>query len=69
VKLRHKVKINVADTEGNKQEVLRSTHVRLPERLLKFLFGDWKQVVVLVPGESVEGITIQEVRNGGAQDA
>lgn len=67
MKLKHKVRINIADREGNKQEVLQSTHVRLPERLLRFLFGDWKQVLVLIPGESVEGITIQEVGNGGGQ--
>lgn len=69
MKLRHKVRINVADREGNKQEVLQSTHIRIPERLLRFFFGDLHQVLVLVPGESVEGIVIQEVGDGGGQDA
>lgn len=61
MKLRHTVKVNVADRKGNKQEILRSTSIRLPKRILKLLFGDFEEMLVIVPEKSVEGIVIQEI--------
>ncbi len=60
--LRHKVQINIADRRGNKQRVVSGTTVRLPERLLRFLFGEFTDVLVLTPGQSVSGIEIKEVK-------
>lgn len=65
---RHIVRINIASRRGDKQRVLTSTRVSLPRRLLRFLFGDFCQVLVLTPGETVEGIEINETRKGGDQD-
>ncbi len=62
MKLKHKVKINVADRNGNKQRVLQSEHLSIPKRLLTFLFGEFCEVLVLMPGETVEGIEIKEMR-------
>ncbi len=67
MKLKHKVKIHVADRSGNKKEVLQSGHMKLPKRLLTWIFGDFCEVLVLTPGESVRGVEIQEVR-GGSDD-
>lgn len=53
MKLKHKVKINIADRNGHKQEVLQSEHRSIPKRLLTFLFGEFCEVLVLTPGESV----------------
>lgn len=61
MKLRHTVKVNVADRKGNKQEILRSTSIRLPKKILKLFFGDFEEMLVIVPGKSVEGIVIQEI--------
>lgn len=61
MKFKHTVKVNIADKKGNKQEVLKSTTLRLPKRLLKLFFGDFEEMLVIVPGESVEGIVIQEI--------
>lgn len=61
MKLRHTVKVNVADRKGNKQEILRNTGIRLPKRILKLLFGDFEEMLVIVPEKSVEGIVIQEI--------
>lgn len=63
--LKHKVKINIADRRGNKKEVLQSGRIRLPKRLLKFLFGDFCEILVLTPGESVKGIEIEQERGDG----
>jgi len=60
----HKVRINVADKCGGKQTVLQSRQVSLPKRLLTFFFGDFCDVLVLTPGESVRGIEIKEMRGG-----
>lgn len=65
---RHIVKINIASRRGDKQRVLTSTRVSLPRRLLRFLFGDFCQVLVLAPGETVDGIEINEMRKAGDQD-
>lgn len=61
MKLKHKVKINIADRNGHKQEVLQSEHRNIPKRLLTLLFGEFCEVLVLTPGESVQGIEIKEM--------
>ena len=62
MRLKHKVRINIADKNGNKQEVLQSEHRSIPKKLLPFLFGDFCEVLVLTPGETVQGIEIKEMR-------
>jgi len=65
MKLKHKIKINIADRNGYKQEVLQSEHRNIPKRLLTLLFGEFCEVLVLTPGESVQGIEIKEMRGDG----
>ena len=62
MRLKHKVRINIADKNGNKQEVLQSEHRSIPKKLLTSLFGDFCEVLVLTPGETVQGIEIKEMR-------
>ncbi len=57
----HKVRINIADDNGQKQTVLQTEHFSISKRLLTFLFGEFCQVLVLMPGETIEGIEIQEM--------
>ena len=59
----HRVQINVANNKGQIQQVLKSRQIRLPERLLKLLVGSFCEVLVLMPGSSVQNIEIHEVRN------
>ena len=65
---KHIVKINIANHRGEKQNVISTTRVSIPRRILRFLFGDFCQVLVLTPGETVEGIEINETRKGGDSD-
>lgn len=65
MKLKHKIKINIADKSGNKQKVLQSEHRNIPKRLLTFLFGEFCEILVLTPGETVQGIEIKEMRGDG----
>lgn len=62
MRLKHKVKINVADKSGHKQEVLKSQHVSIPKKMLTFLFGEFCDVMIITPGKSVDGIEIKEMR-------
>ena len=63
--IKHKIVINVSDPNGRKANVLRGADVKLPTRLLRFLFGDFTQVYLLSPGQTVESVDIREVEEGG----
>lgn len=64
---RHKVRINLEDCEGRKQMILQSESISLPKKLLTLLFGEFTDVLVLTPGDTVRGIEIREMR-GDAGD-
>ena len=66
---RHTVRINVARRGGGRQRVLTSTRLSLPQKLLRLLFGDFCEMLVLTSGETVAGVEIREIRGGGAEDA
>ena len=61
--MKHKVKIAVSNG-GKKTQVLTSGSIRLPMRLLRWLLGDFCEVLVLTPGKTVQGVEIQEVTEG-----
>ena len=42
--IKHKIVINVSDPQGKTAKVLKGANVKLPTRLIKFLFGDFTQV-------------------------
>ena len=61
----HRVQVNVVRDTGQKDSVLRSKRMRISRRFMKKLFGEKADVLVLVPGESVESVVIQEKRKEG----
>ena len=65
--VKHKIAINVSDSSGRKENVLKGADAKLPARLLKFLFGEFTQVYLLSPGQTVESVDIREVEKGGAK--
>ena len=64
--LKHKITIHVTDAKGGQTTVLRGAKRRLPERLLRFLFGDFSEVYLLSPGQTVESVDVREVKGGNA---
>ena len=66
--IKHKVIINVYDGTGENVEVLRGGQLTLPQKIIKFLFGDYRQVFLLDPGQSVESVDVKEVRKGGSSN-
>ena len=67
--MKHRITINVTDPNGKKAAVLRGADMRLPARLVRFLFGDFQQGYLLSPGQTVESVNISEVKEGGKTDA
>ena len=65
--VKHKIVINASDSSGREENVLKGADVKLPARLLKFLFGEFTQVYLLSPGQTVESVDIREVEKGGAK--
>ncbi|MBE5825295.1 MAG: hypothetical protein E7307_01530 [Butyrivibrio sp.] len=63
---KHKVRINVTNGGEGKDRVLEGADVRLPVRLLRFLFGDFTTVYLLKPGQNIESVEIHEVKQSEA---
>lgn len=58
--MKHTVKINVADKNGNGIEVLRTGKLSIPQKILRLIFGDFCEVMLLIPGKTVVGVEICE---------
>ena len=58
--MKHKIRINVA-TNGTEQQVLSSSCIKMPVKILHWLFGDFCEILVLTPGKSVQEVEIQEI--------
>lgn len=65
--IRHRIIINVSDPGGGRTNVLKGADLKLPARLVRFLFGDFQQVYLLSPGQTVESVDIREIGEGGAK--
>ena len=61
--MKHKVKIAVPNGR-KKTQLLTSGSIRLPMRLLRWLLGDFCEILILTPGKTVQGVEIQEVTEG-----
>ena len=59
--MKHKVIINVTDERGNKTEVLRGAQMWLPRKIVEWLFGEYTQVYLLKPNQTIESVDIREV--------
>ena len=66
--IKHKVTINVTDENGNNVKILRGGQLTLPQKIIKFLFGDYRQVFLLDPGQSVQSVDVKEIKEGGSTD-
>lgn len=62
--MKHTLQIRVSKQPVNSGAVsIRNVSVR--ERLMRFLLGDKVKLTVIVPGSSVEELSIQEIAEGG----
>lgn len=59
--MRHKLKIHVSSTDTSREErVVGVDELRLPRRLARRIFGGEHRVAVLLPGVTVDEVTIVE---------
>ena len=62
--MKHTLQISVSKKPVNGGAV-RVRRVSIRERLMRFLFGDTVRLTVIVPGNSVEELSIREIAEGG----
>lgn len=58
--MKHNLKISLASVPDS-GGIVRCKTVRLRERLLRRLFGETRHVTIIVPGDSVETLSVQEL--------
>ncbi len=63
--LKHKVTIKVTSQDGGSQTVMTGAQMSLPSKIVKFLFGDFQQIYLLNPGQTVESVDVKEVKTKG----
>lgn len=59
--MKHKVRVNLVTRANRKEELLTNKTVRLPQRLVKLLFGDATQILIMQPGQSVQTVEFFEL--------
>lgn len=61
--MKHKVKIAISNGD-KKTQLLTGDSIKIPMRILRWLLGDFCEILVLTPGKTVQSIEIQEVHEG-----
>lgn len=59
--MKHSVKVLV-ETKNGREELLKSQHLKTREKIMKFLFGDFCEVIVLNPSKKIKKIQLEEVK-------
>lgn len=61
--MNHNLKISVSK-KPTEDGVVRCQRITMRERLLRHLFGEKRRVMVIVPGDTVECVSITELPGG-----
>ena len=61
--MKHNLKISVSK-KPRYDGIVSCRHVSVRERLLRFMLGSSTKLTILVPGDSVETLSINEVAGG-----
>lgn len=62
--MKHTLQIRVSKAPVN-DGVVSCRKVSVRERFLRFLLGDKQRLTVIVPGQTVEEVSIREIGEGG----
>ena len=62
--MKHTLKISVAQGPGD--GIVSCHHITVREKLLRMLFGEKRRLTVIIPGNSVKALSIEE--EGGEDD-
>lgn len=66
--MKHKMKISVSK-QPPEDGVVSVKRVTIRERFFRKLFGNPKRVTILVPGDTVQDVTITKIDERGDKDA
>ena len=66
--MKHNLRISIRK-EPSGSGIAYCRKMSLRERVLNVLLGEKRRVTVIVPGDSVECVSIQELPEGGESDA
>ena len=66
--MKHNICIRVGRPDAQPQSLLRCKRFYFPEKLLFLIFGEFSEILVIKPGNTVEGIEIHELQTGGANE-
>lgn len=64
--MKHHLKISVSK-KPRAGGVVACRKVNVRERVLRFLLGDTQKLTILIPGDSVELLSIKELSDGGVR--
>lgn len=59
--MKHKVKVNLITKENRKQQLYADRAISLPRRIVKLLFGEATQILIMQPGQSVKTVEFYEL--------
>lgn len=65
--MQHSLKISIA-RKSDSGGIVRCKTLSLRERLLRRLLGDTRRITVIVPGDSVKALSVQEVPEVGGNE-
>ena len=65
---KHSVCVNVTQPDGTRSSVLKVKEKNTRERFLSALFGKKVKLLIVVPSDSVQQITIKENKGGSNDD-
>ena len=66
--MRHKLKISVS-RDPPKMSLVHLQRFRVRERFLRLIFGEARDIAVIVPGDSVKTVAIEELpEKGGGEN-
>jgi len=64
--MRHTVRIGISP-KTPQVEIVRCRRINLREKFLRILFGNKRQLMIILPGESVQTLTISEIEKEGGE--
>ena len=63
--MKHTLKIGLGKSRPPDGGIVRCRRVAVRERILRFLLGEKRRLTILVPGDSVQSLSITELQEGG----
>lgn len=59
--MKHNIKV-MLETKDGREQITENKHLKIRERIMKWMFGDFCEVIVLNPSKKIDKIQIEEVK-------